>query len=250
MLIQTNVVADFNLANQLLEQMRNRLILGEDLPRVPNLALDNGNPFEGLTGHYQLHDGGSFLATADKGELTLVPEDVRSFSALLSVRPVDRARADRFVAKIDTIVSAYLAGNWEPLWEAYRRALPLESLRKLAGGRMQNLEQEFGKIKGHEILGTAFRNGRDVTLVRINFAHGEEYRAYVWDPDEDEKLLGVSGRGLDHQLHVMLEVGGTFATWDVRTGTSLPVMFDTGSGKATRLTLGNGGFAAEQTEQR
>ncbi len=65
---------------------------------------------------------------------------------------------------------------------------------------MSALAERNGSLRGHEVLGTAFRDGREVTLVRIDFEHGEVYRAYVWDPDEEEKLLGVSVRGLDHIL--------------------------------------------------
>jgi hypothetical protein len=89
------------------------------------------------------------------------------------------------------------------------------------------------------VLGTAFRDGRDVTLVRIGFEHGEVYRAYVWDPDEEETLLGVSGRGLDHILHVLPEEGGSFASWDGRTGESRPVRFEPVAGGGMRLRIGD-----------
>jgi CubicO group peptidase (beta-lactamase class C family) len=246
--IQTNVVADFGLANQLLEQIRNRLILAENLPKVPNRSVGDSSRFKGFVGKYRLRGGGTFSATINEGELILVPGDAHAFSALLSTHPLDRERADRFVAKIDNIVSGYLAGDWAPLWEAYRRALPLEALVERGDERLQSLEQKFGSIKGHEVLGTAFRDGRDVTLVRLSFEHGEEYRAYVWDPDEEEKLLGVSGRGLDHRVHVIPEGGAAFATWDIRSGASLPVRFESRPGEAVRMIYGEGGFVAERSD--
>jgi hypothetical protein len=99
--------------------------------------------------------------------------------------------------------------------------------------------EENGSLRGYEVLGTAFRDGRDVTLVRIDFEHGEVYRAYVWDPDEEEKLLGVSVRGLDPILHVLPEEGGTLASWDGRTGESRPVRFEPVAGGGMRLRIGD-----------
>ena len=158
---------------------------------------------------------------------------------LLSIRPPDALRAERLTERIDDIVTAYLAGDWEPLWEAYDRPMSLEELEQRSGGRLARAIEENGPLTGHEVLGTAFRDGRDVTLVRIDFERSEIYRAYVWDPQEEESLLGVSGRGLDHVLHVLPENGGTFASWDGRTGESRAVEFRQSDAGDARLIVGD-----------
>jgi len=172
-------------------------------------------------------------------ELAVEAEGREGFAALLSTRPVDAGRGRRLTERIDGIVSAYLAGDWSPLWEAYGRSTPLEQLASRGRSRLSAAVERNGSLRGHEVLGTAFRDGRDVTLARIDFEHGEVYRAYVWDPDEEEKLLGVSGRGLDHMLHVLPEEGGSFASWDGRTGESRPVGFEPVAGGGMRLRIGD-----------
>ncbi|MCP4902006.1 MAG: hypothetical protein GY906_34000, partial [bacterium] len=51
--------------------------------------------------------------------------------------------------------------------------------------------------------------------------------------------LGVSVRGLDHVLHVLPEVGGTFASWDGRSGVSRPVRFEPTEDGGMRLVIGD-----------
>jgi CubicO group peptidase (beta-lactamase class C family) len=239
MVIQTNVVADFRLAGRLLEQIGSRLLFGETLPSVPNRAATAPADLDRLAGVYDLEGGGLLRVTVDGDELAVEAEDREGFAALLSTRAVDAGRGRRLTERIDGIVSAYLAGDWSPLWEAYGRRTPLEQLASRGRSRLSAAVERHGSLRGHEVLGTAFRDGRDVTLVRIDFENGEVYRAYVWDPDEEEKLLGVSVRGLDHILHVLPEEGDSFASWDGRTGESRPVRFETVAGGGMRLRIGD-----------
>jgi hypothetical protein len=239
MVIQTNVVADFRLAERLLEQIGSRLLLGEELPSVPDRAETAPSNLDRLPGVYELTGGGLLRVTAAGDELAVEAEGREAFAALLSTRPVDAGRGRRLTERIDRIVSAYLEGDWSPLWEAYGRPSPLEQLASRGRSRLSAAVEDHGSLRGHEVLGTAFRDGRDVTLVRIDFEHGEVYRAYVWDPDEEEKLLGVSVRGLDPILHVLPEEGGTLASWDGRTGESRPVRFEPVAGGGMRLRIGD-----------
>jgi CubicO group peptidase (beta-lactamase class C family) len=237
LVVQTNVIADFRLTQQLLEILGRRLLLGEALPSVPDWDERPAAELAGFAGTYLLPSGGALEVGALDGELTVVATDASAFAKLLSLRPVDEARAKRLSTRIDEIASAYLAGDFEPLWEAYGRFMSLEGFAERSGGRLRALQDEHGELRGHEVLGTAFRDGRDVTLVRLDFENGQAYRAYVWDPDEDESLLGSSVRGLDHVVHVLPDVDGGFATWDARTGTSREVEFQE-TGEGLRLRIG------------
>jgi hypothetical protein len=237
--IQTNAVADFPSVRVLLEQLGKRLVVGAPLPVVPDRAETMPENLERFVGAYGLNNGGEIRVTLESEELAIEAMDSRAFSALLSTRTVDSARAHRFTARIDEVVTAYLERDWKPLWEACGRSMPLGSLESRAGARVTAMIESHGPVKGHEVLGTAFREGRDVTLVRIDLERGEVYRAYVWDPQEEESLLGVSGRGLDHVIHVFPEKGGTFSSWDARIGLSRPVRFDVAEDGSTRLWIGS-----------
>jgi hypothetical protein len=238
MVIQTNVVADFQVAGRLLEQIGSRLLAGEELPPVPDRAATAPSDLARLAGVYELRGGGLLRVTVAGDELAVEAQGREAFAALLSTRAVDAGRGRRLTERIDRIVSAFLDDDWSPLWEAYGRPSPLEQLASRGRSRLSTAVEENGSLRGHEVLGTAFRDGRDVTLVRIGFEHGEVYRAYVWDPDEEERLLGVSVRGLDPILHVLPEEGGTFASWDGRTGESRPVRFEPVEGGGMRLRIG------------
>lgn len=235
--VQTNVIADFRMTGQLLEQIGGRIMAGRPLPEVPDWDRSGDADLGIWAGSYTL-GGGRLSVTVGEHELRVVPEDPLAFSTLLSLRPVDRARAERLSAKIDEVVTAYLSGDYEPLWEAYGRPMPLEVLAERGQQRLASLAEDNGSLEGHEILGTAFRDGRDVTLVRLVFESGEAFRAYVWNPEEEETLEGSSVRGLDHVVHVLPQVDGTFATWDGRTGTSRTVRLETGQGDGARLIIG------------
>jgi hypothetical protein len=239
--MQSNVAAEFPLVESLLGQFGARLLAGVPFPSVPDRAETLPEGLERLAGRYAVEGGGALRVALAEDELRVEPLDQQAFSALLSTRPVDTARAARMTSRIDEIVSAYLAGDWEPLWKAYDRPMPLADLASRAGARIAAAAGENGPVTGHAVLGTAFRDGRDVTLVRIDFERGEIYRAYVWDPEEKASLLGVSGRGLDQILHVLPENSGTFASWDGRSGESRAVRFATSEGGEVHLAIGKEG---------
>ena len=236
--IQTNVIADFQLEGGLLEQVGGHLLMGAPLPDIPDWDRGGGTDLESLAGTYEIEGGGELRVTPSDDELAIEAIDRRAFRELLSLRPVDTARAERLSDRIDAIVSAYLSGDFEPLWEAYRRFAPLAQFAPRAEGRLEALVEEHGAKRGHEVLGTAFREGRDVTLVRLLFERGHADRAYVWDDEAEERLLGTSQRGLDPVLHVLPEVGGSFSSWDGRSGATRPVSFDPAEGGGMRLVIG------------
>ncbi len=171
-------------------------------------------------------------------ELTVEPLDAVAFGRLLSTRPWDSARAEHLSGRIDAIVGALLAGDAEPLASAYGGVVTAEYLAERWTELRARLEGRHGALRGHRILGTAMRDGRDVTLARIEFADGSIDRAYVWDPDAEEELLGTSQRGLEDRLHVLPGPEARFATWDPRVGESRPVRFESVDG-GYRLVVGD-----------
>lgn len=226
--LQTNVVAEMPMIGGLLESLGAALLTDRPLTAVPERAALEPQALTALAGEYVLASGGGARVEAADGELRVTPLDPVAFAHLASTRTVDPERAERLSARLGEIVEASLADDWTPLREAYRRQITEERLRERWGGQMAAWEEEHGALRGHTVVGTAFQEGRDVTLVRFDFAGGAEHRTYVWSPDDHEVLLGVSRRGTPAVLRLLPVAGGSFATWDERSGASRPVTLEQG----------------------
>ena len=72
------------------------------------------------------------------------------------------------------------------------------------------------------------RNGRDVTVARHYFERGHTDTAFVWDPEQEEHLLGRSGRGLNPALRFVPTGESTFGSWDGGFSDSRPLRFTAG----------------------
>ena len=244
--LMTNVVTDFSMAGGLLETIGARLFVGEPLPIVPDVAAAEEGNLDHFAGSYELEGGGELQATAVAGLLEIEATDPRSFAALFSTRPHDFDRSARLTERIEEIAAAFFAGDHEPLSRAYGGQISAEALADRWEQGRAALEERYGQLRSYTVLGTALRDGRDVTLLRFDFADGESYRAYVWDPEEQESLQGVSRRGLDHVLRVHPLAAGGYASWDGRSATSLPVeLVDLPEGGA-RLTIRSGSMVVAE----
>lgn len=223
--LQCNVLADFPVVNSLLQQIGTHLLQGTPLPLVPDVADRPRSELEPYAGTYVLSGGGSLQVHAGDGTLDIAALDTSAFTTLFSTRPPDPARARRLNARIDDVVSSWLKGDVEALWKAYDGRATRERLRESYEEAMADWTSRHGALVGHRVLGTAFRED-DVTLVRIEFEHGHVERLYVWDAGAEEKLLGMSQRGLDPVLHVFPQPDGSFASWEARSGASRPLRFE------------------------
>jgi len=244
-ILMTNVVAEQPWAGNLLEWIGARLLDGEEMPRIPAPVDLPGEDLESFEGPYEPAGGGRWTIRQADGRLRVEADDPVGFSRLHSTRPVDLERAERLSSRLDEVVAAELRGDLAPLWRAYEERVALEVLAKARGERLRALEERLGRSTGHRVLGTAFRDGRDVTLVRHLFERGYDDSAYVWDPEAGERLLGVSFRGLDPAVHLLPEADGSWATWDPRSGTSDVARFSSGAEGDVRLVLERAGGAVE-----
>ena len=235
--LQCSVIADFALADSLLDQVAQRLLDGRPYPAVPDVAEEADGPRGDVTGTYSIPDG-EFHVSADDGGLWIEASGPRAFARLHSTRPVDVERCDRFSARIDHIVSSWLDGDFEPLFEAYRRSAPIERLRANREDEMRDAVATLGTFHGHEVLGTALRSDRDGTLVRFRFERGHRDRLYVWDAEADEHLLGYSRRGMDVRLRCVPVVGGGFASWNPDDAASRSVRFAVDADGRSTVELG------------
>jgi CubicO group peptidase (beta-lactamase class C family) len=236
--LQTNVVTDWPLANGMLEMMSERLFDDTPYPLTPVLADINPEAIASLAGQYVVGDGDEalgFTVRSEGSELIISPGNAEAFAAMHSTRAVDIDRCTRLSARIEEIVSAYVENDdLEPLYQAYGGSVPIEALEEGWASRKQRNEAEFGELTGYAILGTALRDGRDVTVARHIFRNGHNDVAWVWDPQEVESLLGRSGRGLKPDLRFVPTGEATFGSWDGGFSDSRPLTF---TGDGTSLTL-------------
>jgi hypothetical protein len=223
--LECNVVADFRLANNMLQQIGTHLLTGEPLPQVPDVARRSQAELERYAGTYALSGGGSLSVAAGEGLLDLTADDPPAFTVLFSDRSGDAARAAHLNELIDSIMSAWLRGDSEPLWNAYSQRATVERLRAGWEGAMADWTEQYGALTGHRVLGTVFWED-NATLLRLEFERGHVDRLYVWAPGDDGKLLGVSQMGMEPVLHVYPQPDGTFASWESRRGACRPVRIE------------------------
>jgi CubicO group peptidase (beta-lactamase class C family) len=234
--LQCSVIADFRVANRLLRQIGTHLLTGEPLPRVPDVAQRPRTELESYAGGYALAGGGSLNVVAGDGVLDVTADDPRAFSLLFSARPVDTERAARRDELIDSILSHWLRGDVEPLWNAYGRRVTTDLLRARQEETMAEWTQQHGALTGHRVLGSLFRD-EDATLVRVEFERGWVDRLYVWDSDAEDRLLGMSLSGMDPVLRVYPQSDGTFASWENRSGACRPLRIEPAGGGTMRLVF-------------
>lgn len=247
--LQTNVVNDLRMVSRLRELIHARILAGESLPRLPAITEVAAGRLASWRGEYALDGGGMLRVESREQSLLVSAADAKAFGVLHSTRPIDAERTERFSARIDQIVTAFLDGDYAPLWQAYARRVSQEFLQQRWDARMRQMEEQHGSLESHEVLGTALRDERDITLVRFLFADGHVDRAYVWDRDAEERLLGVSRRGLGAEVTLYPEGDGTFASWEPRTGESRPFHFTHQTNDGATLRFGEGDLASRATRR-
>ena len=247
--LQSNVLADWPLTESLLGMIEARLFDSEAYPLVPSVM--EIDPIEAAvyTGDYVSGENNEqleFKVVADGSDLLLSSGNARTFGELHSTRAVDAERSQRLSTRIAEIVAAYVEfDELGPLYDAYEGRATLVKLQEGWASHKQSNEREFGPLKGFSILGTALRNGRDVTVARHHFENGHYDSTFVWDPDQEAHLLGRSSRGLDPQLRFISTGASNFGSWDGGFSDSRSLSFSVASGS---LTLGSlfGDIVAER----
>lgn len=239
--LQSNVIADVPVGNQLLLQIGARLIGNTPYPSVPDVVAVSGTELSALAGTYQLPGGmGALRITAEERRLVAEALGRRAFTVLHSSRPIDEARAGRLASRMDRIAAAALRGDFEPMRRARGDDVPVTRLAERQAEWLAEQEPKLGKLGSYEVLGTALQEGRDLTVVRFRFERGTADRAYVWNLDAEPRLLGISGRGLPSQLGFVPTGPSQFASWDGGRTPSRPLVFAPGGDGRMRALIGSG----------
>jgi len=244
--LQTNVVADMPGIQQLLNQIGQRIAADKAYPDVPKVVEVPGSVLAALDGVYQIgKDEGGFRIAREGNTLLVGPEGRKAFSLLHSVRPLDPKRGDELSRRIDKALTACRVGNFQPLYEAFGRKVSLDQLKNRWQESVSQLEGQFGRLRGHEVLGTARTIERDETVVRFIYEKGKSERTYVWSLDAKAVLKGTSRRGLKPQLRFFPVSEKEFASWDGGVRPSKPLLFDIDASGRLRLRLGSGDLLVE-----
>jgi len=166
-------------------------------------------------GAWQVDGGGDLVVAAERERLVVETASREAFGRLYSSRVFDAARARRLEKLMEGILAGVTAGDFGAMARARGDAVPAE---RLAAGQAEwtaDQETRLGALgTGHRVVGAAFQEGRDVVVVRYQFARGTADRAYVFDPDEEGRLLGISSRGLDPRLGFVPTGDASFGSWD------------------------------------
>ncbi len=244
--LQTNVVADFPGAQELLQDVGSRFRAGRPLPELPQVVELAAPLLAAFEGSYRLEGGKDSFRVAREGkELVVEPEGPGAFSLLHSVQPLDPKRRAALDRIMDKAMTACRAGDFGPLRAAYGGKVTLDLLKSRWRELVLEREKEWGPLRGHEVLGTARTAERDETVVRLVFEKGTMERTYVWSFDEKPLVRGVSARGLKPRLRFLPVSETEFASWDGGIRPSKPLKFEKQPDGRIRLRLGTGGLLAE-----
>jgi len=231
--LQTNVIADIPVANQLLQQVGARFLSGTPYPAVPDVVATPQADLDRLAGSYRLTGGGGAFQVARVGDLLVAEaEGQQAFHLLHSSRVVDSVRAARLVGLTDRLLSGWQRGDLSDLQRDQPADVPLDRMAASLTSWVAARDSALGALQDYHVLGAALQETREMVVVRFRFERGSADRAYVWSMDERPRLLGVSGRGLRASLDLMPIGGDRFATWDGGLTATREVRFQGG-----RLTL-------------
>ncbi len=244
--LQSNIVADMPAAQTLLESIGFRFLAARPYPRVPKVvdAPESGlAPLEGI--YHMAGNDGVFRVKRDGKALALEADGPAAFTVLHSVQALDPGRREELGRRLDKAVTAARTGDFRPLFEAYGGKAPLDLLKSHWQEFIEQAEKENGRLRKHEILGTARTAERDETVVRLVFENGTVERTYVWSFEEKPLVQGVSVRGLKTRLPFLPESATEFASWDGGFRPSKPLRFERDAGGRLRLRLGAGDQSVE-----
>jgi len=224
--MQCNVVADFQTANGLFEDISMRLFAGQQYPAVPNVVDSFPKGLENVAGIYTIEGGESIDIAMDGNAVRVHPHGWRAFAIVHSLPGEDVDMLADLSGKIDGIVGAYIGGDFQPLYEAYDGKAPIERLKEGFENRQRQREEEYGPFQGYDVLGTGTGDEYHFTLVRFRYEHDSILRTYVWERGGKQELLGMTPRRMDPTCRFYPVAGGKFQSWEPAFGTSVSARFD------------------------
>jgi CubicO group peptidase (beta-lactamase class C family) len=237
--LMTNVIAENRSANSLLEQIGMRFHAGRPYPEIPEILDMDVAALKAFAGSYRLPgEAGAFHLTLDGTSLFIEAEGQEAFDLLNSVREAEPGR----LAKLDRLTAEIMAGNMKgdfaPLFKAYGGKIPVERLKARWAEAIQEIESGRGRAERYAVLGTARTQERDESVVRFTCERGTVDTTYVWDIEQEGRLLGRSMRGLTVLLRLFPSGERKFFTWDGGIRPPKTVRFEADANGRFSLRLG------------
>lgn len=223
---QTNVSAEFGQAEDQLTNIVAMASAGTEYPSIPDYADVPESSLQSLEGTYVIDSANSFSVTEKDRRLRIIPDGRKAFAMILSRRAIDLNRSEDLSNKMETLISALVRGDVDPIYNAFGQKVAKTRIRTAWNQTLQEWEVSHGKLTGFKVLGTSLMSERDMTLVRFEFEKGTADRAYVWDKETVGHLLGYSARGLDPIVQCVPVIDGNFATWNPQSGESRAMQFE------------------------
>jgi CubicO group peptidase (beta-lactamase class C family) len=232
--VMTNVIAEDRSASSLLEQLEARFLAARPYPSIPEIVQVPAAVLKTYAGTYRLSgEGGAYRVTLDGEALSIEAEGREAFARLNSVRDAESGRLDGLSNRIDGIVAASVRGDFLPLAQAYGGKVTPEILKTRWADAMAENEKTHGRFLRFEVLGSARTRKRDETVVRLHFERGSVYWTYVWDSEQDGRLLGRSSRSLNVRMRLYASGERDFFTWDGGVRPPKSARFENADGRLT-----------------
>ena len=185
-------------------------------------------------GAYALAGGERLQVSASGKLLAVTAQGTQAFALLLGLRDADdRENMAARLQKTAEALDGLRTGNGKP-W-AELRSLPVPRATVEAQAALAPWQEKLGAWKGTEVLGNESYGGHPYSYARLTFEKGTKIAELGWSGMGVETL-----HFLDAPPPVLFvpQADGSFASYDVRTGTSVRLTFeDPGGGAPAELVV-------------
>jgi CubicO group peptidase (beta-lactamase class C family) len=187
----------------------------------------------GLAGLYALPNGDRLKVRAapgvgNAGRLAITALGPQAFPLLLGAGDdEERETMALRLQRIGEMLTALQAGNPDPF--AKLRSLPPEKAGAQAKAFLTPAAQQLGAWKSAQVLGNGSYGGHPYTYARLTFEKGSKIAEYLWSG------LGIEAvRFVDAAPAILFvpQADGSFANFDVRTGSIVKISFEEPGGGA------------------
>ena len=121
-----------------------RMAQGQQIAMPPSVAGATKQELAAFTGKYELAAGSNLQVVAGESGLRITASGQEAMSALAPVSQANSDRAKELNARSESIYSEVMQENYQPLYEAIGREIPLERMTANNQKREKNLEEQFG----------------------------------------------------------------------------------------------------------
>ena len=212
--------------------LENRLF-GLPDPEPPAAAPADPAALSKLAGIYTLPSGDRLEVKADGQRLALVALGPQAFPLLLGGQDeAERRQMEARLQKIGEMLEALRAGNAAP-W-AELRSEPLEKATAESKAALTPLKTQLGAWQSAQVLGNGSYGGHPYTYARLTFEKGPKIAEYLWSG------MGIENvRFMDAPPAILFvpQKDGSFANFDVRTGSVIHVRFEEPGGGASTVLV-------------